>query len=408
MHFRKSGFLVFLALCVLLLASCKPEPVEDPPQQEYSALPQENRQAVNSWEVCPSSAANGFFSCAKAVWFYDADQRQSIALCAQPGCSHQDPVCGAWIGDVMNYTEYHGELYAILDEGGNGVRFVRKNLSDGTVTTLETWENMEGSYYSANLCTIADQMALVTVKCYQTVAEEGVTVEEQTEYWLFDLTSGEKRVLLPNENLEELNIIAISADYFAAIYTPLDQQLLEPEAFAEQYGENANYGRYLDVETVRELRLYDSKTMEYTVIASTRQDRFVRSGDPAVVSGKLVIYQCGDTIYTLNVDTGETTQILTMEGIINYWMMDEKVFLITQNLPGYISSGPELELGFYYADLGSGELHKLENGGNTRAMEFSIIREGEGFFIGNWNGGTCLISKADFYAENYENAVRVG
>lgn len=156
------------------------------------------------------------------------------------------------------------------------------------------------------------------------------------------------------------------------------------------------------------LRLYDTDMFSYTVIASTAQDDFVSTIDPYSVYGKDVVYQCGNTIYLLNADTGETTPLLTLENIVNYWVMDKKVFLITQNFDYYIASDPELVVRICYADLDNGDIVWLDNGGNTKNMEFSISQEGNGFFVGRWKGGSYIINKSEFYADQYECAKQIG
>lgn len=53
-------------------------------------------------------------------------------------------------------------------------------------------------------------------------------------------------------------------------------------------------------------------------------------------------------------------------------------------------------------DMDGGPLYLLPNSGSTDAMEFGIIIEGDGFFIGNYHAGMKVISKADFYADRYD------
>lgn len=381
-----------------------------PAVQDGYPIPVENRKGVGIGEICPSTAADGYYLCVNSViHYYDAESGTTFTLCAQPGCSHQDSTCQAWIGDVTSYTEYHGSIFAIVQEEGGTIRFLRKDLSDGSISVFDTWENSDTTSYSASVTSLADQAAVISLNCYTRSVEDGtITIHEQDSLWWYDLASEERREIWTSDQAEELRILAVSADHLVVLYTPQDQTLLEPDEFASQFGEQASYGRYLHRATQHELRLYDAEMSAYTVIASTEQDQFVSTVDSCSVYGKEVVYQCDDTIYLLNADSGETKPLLTMENIINYWVMDHKVFLITQNMDYYIASNPEKEVSIYYADFDDGLPVKLGNGGSTEGMEFSISQEGTSFFVGRWNGGTYIISKSDFYTDQYANAKQIG
>ena len=78
---------------------------------------------------------------------------------------------------------------------------------------------------------------------------------------------------------------------------------------------------------------------------------------------------------------------------------DNKVFFIREE------ETPEPPaVSIYYADIETGQPVRLENGGNRGVMDFAITWEGDSFFVGTWKGGNYIISKADFYLDNYEAA----
>lgn len=418
----KKGALLLALVLVLLLCACvltacgggggKTMPTETThPEQSMNAdypLPVDNKNpAVASLgDVCPSSSADGYYVCTKVVHYYPASTLKKVVLCAQTGCTHKDSTCHAWIGVVKSYTEYLGKIYAIVEDGESILRFVEKDLSDGTITTIDTWENKSGLYYNVSLGKIADRIAIIYVTQTTTsTADDGRPMSQQeTTIWRYDLQSGEKQVLFSGDQADELSVLAVSSKYLAVLRITINPNTLTIEEFQTEYGENAVYGRYLSRIHFKELRLYNADASVYTVVASSEKDSLIPTGDPSHAYGKELVYQCGNTVYLLNVDTGESRAVVTMENIVNYWVMDHKIFLITQNVPWDIIPDPNKVVSIYVVDFDDGVPVKLGNGGNSEHMEFSIHQEGTSFFVGRWKGGLYRISKEDFYADRYENA----
>ena len=73
---------------------------------------------------------------------------------------------------------------------------------------------------------------------------------------------------------------------------------------------------------------------DYTVVADHNKDGYLMTVDPAQVYGMEHIYQCGDQLRLLNLESGESRTLLTMEDIIHYWVMDSKAFIITETEAG--------------------------------------------------------------------------
>lgn len=413
---KKMNVVLCLLLCVGLLTACGsagkdiPNQTAQPeqPQSVGNPLPEDNKQvaSVGLNEVSPSSTVDGYYACTNVVQFCAGASVKPITLCAQTGCAHEDSTCQAWIGTVQQYTEYLGKLYAIVvNEDMTCHYFVSKDLTSGTITTLDTWEDTEDTHYYVSMDCIADGIAILGVtKVITSVQNERPISREETVIWRYNLESGETRMLFSGKQADRLSVLAISSKYLAVMCRNPNPDPLSEREFEAQYGDNASYGRYLTRCDNMELRLYNADASVCTVIATTEKDGLIATVDPATAYGKEVVYQCGDTMYLLNLDTGESRAVVTMENIVNYWVMDHKIFMITSNLPWYIASDPSKEISIYYAEFDDGIPVKLSNGGNTQHMEFSIIQEGISFFIGSWHDGDYIISKEDFYADRYENA----
>ena len=146
-------------------------------------------------------------------------------------------------------------------------------------------------------------------------------------------------------------------------------------------------------------RLWDMESGDYTVVADHNKDGYIMTADPAQVYGMEHIYQCGDQLRLLNLESGESRTLLTMEDIIHYWVMDSKAFIITETEAGYR---------FWVADLQDGKPVELVGATNEHGIAMSPFQEGGSFFRALGDNGQCVISKEDFYAVRFENAVDVG
>lgn len=154
-----------------------------------------------------------------------------------------------------------------------------------------------------------------------------------------------------------------------------------------------NYDEMPEMYKTKQLRLYNTETWEYTVLADKDKDDYSSPSDPAYGYGSKVCYLCGNTLYVADANTGEATPIVTPENkVVNFWMLDNKVFYIT-NL-----DDKEKSAYFYFYDLTDEVSVQLENKGNTEYMLFSTGTEGNEYFV---ETGGKIISKEDFYNENY-------
>lgn len=368
-------------------------------------VPMENR--LSGREGVASTTADGYYAGSPAVRFYDRESRTSMFLCAQPGCTHTDSTCQAWMGQVVNFAECGGQIYAVVRDDGMGVHFICKDLASGAITILDTWEHVQNEermeWSNVYVLLVSDGQAVLredrTILNLLSVSQEEYQKEE-SHIWLWDLEAGKKRELF----LDGGAILALSGEY-ALVQTSDESGILSPEEFKNKYGEEASYGRYSDWATVSELRLYDLSDDTYTCLVNSQQDAYHATVDPNGTYGNQVAYQCGDAFWVFDLDTRESRKVLTMDKVINYWLMDGKLFLIRDtNFSTVDFIVGEGGLSVYYADLKDGIPVRLENGGNTSYMEFAISWEGDSFFVGLWKGSSYIIDKADFYSGKYENA----
>lgn len=348
-------------------------------------IPKENRSPMSvMFGGVASTISDGYFSATQALKFYDAKTGKTVFLCSQPGCTHSDSTCGAWIGQVNNLVEYGGVVYASV-KNGETCAVVRKDIATGELTTLASWEDQENISYECSVGLCAYGQMLIFVRITEFV-EDGVNYSQidSEEQWLYNLTTGEKRKLDWEKGTDTVTILAMNQTYAVAeYYRNLEEKDPESGLFTEDY----------------ELRLYRFADDSYTVISSEKENGYRFSGDPARNYGDLVVFQEKDTLCLYDLEKQEKRELLTAENIINYWILDNKVFYIREE------ETPEPPaVSIYYADIETGQPVRLENGGNREGMDFAITWEGDSFFVGTWKGGNYIIPKRDFYLDNYEAA----
>lgn len=382
-----------------------PEGAPQPETQEMNTAPEtfpyptENISAASlELSGAPASGSNGFYSGSKSLKYTDMDSEKTVWLCPQPGCIHQDESCQAWIGPkVISLCDYHGTLYAMTEDGNGGFQFLTKDPATGERNILEHWEaENEYQYYSIVVPGIfADGKCTIYVE-KRIVAPEGGTRKEAHTY-IYDLASGIQEEL-PREYTENgWDVGGMYGDFLLLIHR---DELLTEEQYMDWVGDSngVSYQEYLENRIPSEIRLYNRKTGETKTIAS-EEEGLILSGDPAVHYGYTYVYQKGDDICLYDLQTQQEQVIVTMERVINFWILDHKLFLI-QSFTGKPGEGSYI----YFMDMDGGPLYLLPNGGSTDAMEFGIVVEGDGFFIGTYHAGMRVISKADFYADRYDQS----
>ncbi len=377
----------------------KPETTEMNTAPETFPYPTENVDAASlRGHGAIASGSNGYYSGRQTLKYTDMDSWKTISLCPQPGCTHQDETCHAWMGEnVSQLCDYHGSLYAITEDGNGGFQFLSKDPATGERKILGEWKGKDQwEYYEqVILGNFSDgRCTIITMLQHIDPEEESWT---ETHKYIYDLTAGTWEEL-PQEYTDiQWSVVGIYEDYL--LLSHRDKQLTEEEYTNRGYdSDGVSYEEYLQNYVPAQIRLYNLKTGEYKTIAS-EEEGLILSGDPALTYGYTYIYQKGNDICLYDLQTQTERVAITMERVINFWLLDHRVFLI-QSFNGKPDSGCYV----YFMDMEGGPLYLLPNGGSTDSMEFGIIVEGDGFFIGTYRSGMSIISKADFYADRYDQS----
>ena len=383
-----------------------PEGAPQPETTEMNTAPETFPYPTENIDAAPlrghgatASGSNGYYSGRQTLKYTDMDSGKTVWLCPQPGCTHQDESCQAWIGEeVTQLCDYHGTIYAITQSGYANYQFLTKDPASGERKILASWnKESEYQYYSnVSLGLFADGKCTFYIHIMH-IEPEGDDWEEKHIY-LYDLASGTWEELPQEYGKNGWGVVAICGDYL--LLTHRDELMTEEEYldWGERFYGGVSYQEYLKNRIPSEIRLYNRKTGETKTIAS-EEEGLILSVDPALTYGYTYIYQKGNDICLYDLQTQTERVAITMERVINFWVLDHKIFLI-QSFDGKPDSGCYI----YFMDMDGGPLYLLPNGGSTEGMEYSILYEGDDFFIGNYHGGKSVISKADFYADRYDQS----
>lgn len=400
---QKSRLVSVIAFLLILctLAGCTtylpPEETEaayptDLPKSTPIPLINMHQCAYPTGGGCPSSTSNGYYSGSMVLRYYDFDTRSGMTMCSQPGCNHNDNSCKAWLGKNCSYMEYKGNLYAtVVNEADSSVQLICRNIRENTVKVLDSWKNDETSLYSASiLCLSYPKMAVYTEQFSFAFQETDVGYDQQIDsrIYIYDLDSGEKITFLPDVPFEQYRFYGFYDNYALVQYCMAEPEQLTLNPEAENYIPKR--------ELPYELRFYDMCDWSYDVIVSTENDDYQPMDNHRNVYGTVTAYKLGDCLYSYDFSSGQSTELVTAKNILDYFVMDGNLFYTIKENDEY---------SFWYVPLSGGTPVMFQNNGNKEFREFTIYWEGDGFFWGHRSGGDCVISKEDFYAEHYENAV---
>ena len=341
---------------------------------------------------CPSSTSNGYYSGSMVLRYYDFGTKSRMTMCSQPGCTHSDNSCNAWLGKNCSYLEYQGNLYATVEnEADSSVQLICRNIQDNTVRVLDSWKNDEKNLYSASiLCLSYPKMTVYTEQTsFEFLeVEDGYDQKYVSRLFVYDLDSGEKITFLPDVPFEQYRFYGFYDNHALVQYCMAEPEQLTLIPEAENYIPKR--------ELPYELRLYDMSDWSYDVIVSTEKDDYQPLENYRNIYGTMTAYKLGNDLYSYDLASGQATKLAMAKNILDYFVMDGNLFYTIKENDEYT---------FWHVPLSGGTPVMFQNNGNKKFREFTPYWEGNGFFWGHRSGGDCVISKEDFYAEHYENAV---
>ena len=333
-------------------------------------------------------------------YYYDVAQQATVFPCSLPGCKHADASCPARVENMSEVLAHGDSIYAFCDES-NRVSLVRYVPQAGERTVLFSLEPQSaedviyigGSFYSTekiffNVTEMTEEATLYSLHYYDLVTDKLTTIfqGDALSYAEFECAYGDRAIVSWSQYKE----------------APLEfeeYQLEHPDADEDDYYKYLK--EFSEINQVSELRCYDLNTLEYTDFCPVLQNGtdltpnlYLSSNGCAY--GEYILYALGEDVCRYNMRTDTFEVLVHAPNAMNGMMLDSYLLLILSEADG---------LTFRIYDLDTGEQWDLENEGDRTCMAFSIHEQTKTAFFGLYNDKAAMISKADFFAEAYENVV---
>ena len=376
----------------------------------------------------------------KYAQYYDAELRRGFAFCSQPNCPHSDESCPSYIGgDPVNETTYvvtGDSIYAVCLENPRIIRLRQLKPLTGEKTNLYSDTLPEAVYntdedgtprnvqsYFQNTQLLFTGSALILQ--YQIVRQEDRYENDRTQtvssgeqvILRYDLNTGRMKELLRGEipiigSMQFSSDCILDASDRYALFVPRDtfaEMPLTEEEFLQNGGDQAAYEEYLIGLTAAEkpggVLLWDLETDEKTVLCDGLNWAGM-AGDYAFDRRHhtFCFLKNDRELWRLDLSDGTQRKLLDVdESICNLAQWDGRVFFAYSRT---LEDGTKW-YDWYWYELATGALRQYQRGENY--CVFSIWGETDHYFIGSGkNGFSAVLSKQDFYNENYEDAKSVG
>lgn len=410
-------------LAALLLYGCSAQPPEEPdaptsPEAQNTGIAGQGTTALRgenqrfrfcSMDILPGENGNGaYLMDHDRLNYLDLRSGERMVLCSQPGCRHTDATCPAYIPKAGLFGVYGGMLYIQqADPEGNGMRILVTDPAGGTCRELLPIPTTGGQ--PMEMGGIMASHGRLYIQC-STAPKKDRDGSVNIESFLYsvDLSDPRMETLLhvgADDPHTDLTFFGASQSHMIAAYSQLDdsEPFLSYQDYVDGGGDGEKYDAYIrsyyDTHMREELRLYSLDTMEHTVISDSERG-YRRIPDMREVYGDTMVYLEGDTLQTCDLETGSCRSLTTMEGIVNYYLLDGRVFFVTESpaSPGMYQ--------YWHIGLDGGDAACLDAASENGSMIFTPKAETEEFFLGMMSGpsgkGYGYMTKEDFYAESYD------
>ena len=333
-------------------------------------------------------------------YYYDVAQQATVFPCSLPGCKHADASCPARVENMSAVLAHGDSIYAVCNESYSAslVRYVPQAGERTVLFSLEPQSAEDviyigGSFYSTekiffNVTEMTEEATLYSLHYYDLVTDKLTTIfqGDALSYAEFECAYGDRAIVSWSQYKE----------------APLEfeeYQLEHPDADEDDYYKYLK--EFSEINQVSELRCYDLNTLEYTDFCPVLQNGtdltpnlYLSSNGCAY--GEYILYALGEDVCRYNMRTDTFEVLVHAPNAMNGMMLDSYLLLILSEADG---------LTFRIYDLDTGEQWDLENEGDRTCMAFSIHEQTKTAFFGLYNDKAAMISKADFFAEAYENVV---
>lgn len=318
------------------------------------------------------------------VSYFDPDSGTEFAACPIAGCTHKDDACPGRIPGLTAFCADDTYWYAFTMVE-DVLRLLRVDPLTGDRTVLHTWKYgayfgdgiLSSGYILADICSFLEQ-------------------DRTSSYVSIDLADGTVREFARSDEMGQGRLAGGDSNTVIMEWLTYSEPLLTFEQWLEANPGKSeeDYFTYVDrlyyQDNVVTLRSFDLTTGDYRDLPNTQGARLF--SDPNISYDEYFVYRQGDSVMLGSFSGEESRTVFTADGIINAWLMDGRVFILRQD-------GAHLQE--WVADMAGGEAKLLHDYGESDGVVFSAVREINDYFIGS---GSSYISKADYYAGNFDKA----
>ncbi|HIQ67451.1 MAG TPA: hypothetical protein IAB74_02950 [Candidatus Faecousia excrementigallinarum] len=332
----------------------------------------------------PTPDGEAMYLASSTVSYFDPDSGTEFAACPIAGCTHKDDACPGRIPGLTAFCADDTYWYAFTMVE-DVLRLLRVDPSTGDRTVLHTWKYgayfgdgiLSSGYILADICSFLEQ-------------------DRTSSYVSIDLADGTVREFARSDEMGQGRLAGGDSNTVIMEWLTYSEPLLTFEQWLEANPGKSeeDYFTYVDrlyyQDNVVTLRSFDLTTGDYRDLPNTQGARLF--SDPNISYDEYFVYRQGDSVMLGSFSGEESRTVFTADGIINAWLMDGRVFILRQD-------GAHLQE--WVADMAGGEAKLLHDYGESDGVVFSAVREINDYFIGS---GSSYISKADYYAGNFDKA----
>ena len=415
---KKHSLLALLLCLSLLLSGCyaapraeeNSTPTQVPPSTTETEVPKSVPQVKGVYYADNlGGALTGLSSVfpledgayVEGIYYFDVAQQTTIFPCSLPGCKHADASCPARIENMDQVLAHDGSIYIFCGNLGQEISLVRYIPQTGERSALFSREPRGQG------CSIDVSWSLYSSeKIFFSVTE---MTDDATLYSLhyYDLVTDKLTTIFQGDALSYAEILCAYGDRAIVDWSqykeaPLEfdeYQLEHPDADEDDYYKYLN--EFCEINRVSELRCYDLNTLEYTDFCPVLQNGTDLNPNLYLFSdgcacGEAIYYALGEDVCRYNMRTDTFEVLVHAPSAINGAMLDAYLLLIL--MEDGVST-------YRIYDLDTSEYWDLENEGIRDYLAFDPHYQTKTAFFGLYNGKAAMISKADYFAEAYENVV---
>lgn len=404
---KKKCLLLSLLLVITLFSGCGGSEDMGQNNNESDAPSEANAPDGESLlfmtELDIHATEDGYYIGGNTIKFYSFETETSFVVCSQPGCSHTDSECSAYLGSQASYAVYHDAFYAIeMSWSSNSTARIytikSREVSDTSWNTL--WEYNETPYAGDNIqARIGGGYIAILINEFVLEGDETITYSQLVA---IDLQTGEVSKIMPTTKLlmGGYNLWGVAEGSAIVSFSGFSEEVYNYDEYAANADEDNNsvedWYLYLDDRRTEKYICYDLSFGEATIIAEGDRDALMALTDPHVVYNGRFYYYHNGSFMSYDIKNGLTSELMSTSDVINLVVLDGKLFYIIKDAEGVFD--------VRYYDLETGQDSKLKNGTIDTGIVFGVFEENGTMFFGLYNGVRHVISKDDFYAGLYEKA----